>query len=97
MTDVRVTSVNRQPGNKAYDGITHLSGPQWRWTRDQVVNSIQAGRNTFFVLEHGHRADLAVVTGPEGLHLRTRADGHWTDDLLELPECRNHEGSVAAG
>lgn len=92
MTDVQVTSINRQTGSTAHEGITHLAGDSWRWTRQQVARSIQAGTNTFFTLNNGRRADISIATGPGGAFLRTRADGQWTDDLLALPECRLHEG-----
>lgn len=96
MTDVQVTGINRQPGSKAHEGITHLAGDSWRWTSTQVAESIRAGTNTFFVLENGHRADVSIVPASNGLCLclRARAGGHWTDDLLALPECRLHEGPV---
>lgn len=94
MTDVQVTSVNRQPGSQAHDGITHLAGPSWRWTRQQVLDSIESGTNTFYTLDHGRRADVGVATGTNGPCLRARANGRWTDDLLALPECRLHEGPV---
>jgi hypothetical protein len=93
MTDVQVTRINRQPGSRAHEGITHLAGDSWRWTSRQVADSIEAGTNTFFVLENGHRADVSITTGSSGACLRTRVDGHWTDGLLALPECRLHEGS----
>ena len=91
MTDVQVTSINRQVGNKAHEGITHLAGDSWRWTRQQVAQSIEAGSNTFYTLSNGHRADVSITTGT---CLRTRVGGDWTDDLLALPECRLHEGPV---
>jgi hypothetical protein len=94
MTDVQVTRINRQPGSRAHEGITHLAGDSWRWTCRQVVDSIEAGSNTFFVLENGRRADVSITTGSNGACLRTRVDGHWTDGLLALPECRLHEGSA---
>jgi hypothetical protein len=94
MTDVEVTCVNRKPGTNAHDCITHLAGPSWRWTRQQVLSSIEAGTNTFYTLEHGRRADVAIVSGANGPCLRARTSGRWTDDLLALPECRLHEGPV---
>lgn len=94
MTDVQVTSISRQRGNKAHEGITHLAGDSWRWTRQQVAQSIAAGSNTFYTLSNGRRADVTITTGANGVCLRTRAGDAWTDDLLALPECRLHEGPV---
>lgn len=90
MADVQVQCINKQPRNNAYEGITHLGGQGgggWRWTRQQVVDSINNGSNTFFTYENAKRAEIAVVNGPNGQYLRTHADGQWNDNLLALPEC----------
>lgn len=90
MADVQVTCINKQPRQNPYEGITHLGGPGgggWRWTRQQVIDSINAGANTFYTLQDGNRGDIGVVNGPNGPYLRTYADGRWNDNLLALPEC----------
>jgi hypothetical protein len=87
MADVRVRCVNKQPRNDTHHGITHLGGDGWKWTRDQVVASINAKSNTFYTLVAGTRADVGVVNGPNGQFVRTYADGKWNDNLLALPEC----------
>jgi hypothetical protein len=56
-------------------------------SRQNVINSIRDGSNTFFTQVDGRRADLAVVDWPTGPYVRTHADGAWTDNLLALPEC----------
>ncbi|HYC44847.1 MAG TPA: DUF3892 domain-containing protein [Burkholderiales bacterium] len=91
MADVRVRCINKQPRHDPYEGITHLGGDGgggWRWTRQQVIDSINNRSNTFYTHESGQRADIAVVDGPNGQYLRTHANGQWTDNLLSLPECR---------
>lgn len=88
MADALVSCINKQPRNNPYEGITHLGGAGWRWTRQQVIDSIKAGTNTFFTLVDGNRGDIGVVHGPNGPYLRTYADGKWNDNLLSLPECR---------
>ena len=58
--------------------------------RDQIVASIEAGTNTFFVIDPrtGRRADIAVVRQAGKVpFLRTHADGDWNDNLLSLPQC----------
>jgi hypothetical protein len=70
-----------------HEGITHLGGSGWRWTRQEVIDSINAGTNTFYTLEGGKRAEVGVVKGPNGPYLRTHADGQWNDNLLALLEC----------
>lgn len=87
MADARVTCVNKQPRANPHEGITHLGGPEWRWTRQEVIESIEALTNTFYTLVDGKRADIGIVNGPNGRYVRTHADGKWTDNLLALDEC----------
>lgn len=87
MADVRVKCINKQPRNDTHEGITHLGGDGWKWTRQQVVDSIRAKTNTFYTLVGGTRANLGVVDGPRGPYVRTYADGKWNDNLLALIEC----------
>ncbi len=91
MADMRVTCINKQPRQDPYEGITHLggvaAGVRWRWTRQQVIRSIEDKTNTFYTLENGNRGDIGVVDGSSGKYLRTYADGKWNDNLLALPEC----------
>lgn len=88
MADVQVTCINKQPRQDPHEGITHLGGATWRWTRQEVIASIRAGTNTFYTLVDGARADVGIVEGSNGPYLRTHADGRWNDNLLALPECR---------
>lgn len=88
MPDAQVTCVNKIPRNDPHEGITHLGGSGWKLTRPQVVNSIEAGTNTFYTMVNGKRADVGVVNGPNGKYVRTHADGYYNDNLLVLPECK---------
>jgi hypothetical protein len=87
MADVQVTCINKQPRNNTHEGITHLGGVGWKWTRTQVITSINNQTNTFFTYVNGKRADVGVVHGPNGDYVRTYADGDWNDNLLALAEC----------
>jgi hypothetical protein len=87
MADSRVTCINKNPRNNTHEGITHLGGSNWKWTREQVISSIEQKTNTFYTWEGGKRADIGIVNGPNGKYLRTYADGQWNDNLLALPEC----------
>jgi len=87
MADVQVKCINKQPRNNPFEGITHLGGDAWKWTRQQVVDSIKDKTNTFYTLVAGNRGNIGVVEGPNGPYLRTYADGQWNDNLLSLPEC----------
>lgn len=87
MADSQVTCINKQPRSNTHEGITHLGGSNWRWTRQEVINSINAKTNTFYTKVNGIRADVGVVNGTYGQYLRTYADGKWNDNLLSLMEC----------
>jgi hypothetical protein len=88
MSDLQVTCINKQPRNNPHEGITHLGGAGWHKTRQQVVDLINAGTNTYFTLVNGKRADVGVRQGASGPYVQTKADGVWSDNLLALPECR---------
>jgi Protein of unknown function (DUF3892) len=87
MPDVQVTCINKQPRDNPHEGITHLGGATWKWTRQQVIDSIKGRSNTFYTLVGGKRAEVGVVNGPNGEYVRTHADGYWNDNLLALTEC----------
>lgn len=87
MADVRVTCITKSDRDSKYEGITHLGGTNWYWTRAQVIASIEAKTNTFYTLVNGNRGDIGVVDGANGKYLRTHADGRWNDNLLSLPSC----------
>lgn len=87
MSDVQVTCINKQPRQNPYEGITHLGGRTWRWTREQVITSIDRSENTFYTLVGGNRGNIGIVNGPNGKYLRTYRDGQWNDNLLSLTEC----------
>ena len=87
MADAQVTCINKQPRDDPHEGITHLGGPTWKWTRGQVIASLDDRSNTFFTTDDGRRADIAIVNGPNGKYVRTHRDGQWTNNLLALPEC----------
>lgn len=94
MADCQVTCITKPNPLNAHEHITHIGNshtvPPWKWTREQVILSIDNKTNTFFVMDPrtGRRADVAVyrVTGKYPF-LRTHADGVWTDNLLSLPQC----------
>jgi hypothetical protein len=87
MADVQVKCINKQPRNDTHEGITHLGGAGWKWTRATVIQSIENKTNTFYTHVNGKRAYVAVVDGPNGKYVRTHADNSWNDNLLALVEC----------
>ena len=89
MADVQVTCITKPNSQSRHEHITHLGGSNWKWTREQVIASIDQGTNTFFVLSNGKRADVGVVDPGLGKlrYVRTHADGYWNDNLLALSQC----------
>lgn len=87
MADAQITCIKKQHRDSKHEGITHLGGSGWKWTRQEVIDSINAKTNTFFTYVNGKRANVGVVNGPNGDYVRTHADGVWNDNLLALPEC----------
>ena len=87
MADVQVKCINKQPRNDRHEGITYLGGAGWKWTRAEVIQSIEGRTNTFFTQVNGKRSEVGVVAGPNGKYVRTHADGVWNDNLLALMEC----------
>lgn len=87
MADVQVKCINKQPRDNPYEGIIYLGGDGWKWTRQDVIASIERGANTFYTRVNGNRGNIGVVNGPNGKYLRTYADGKWNDNLLSLFEC----------
>ena len=92
MADVQVTFITKPHPQSPHEHITELGNPKaaWKWTREQVIASIEAKTNAFFVIDprNGKRADVGIVR-PTGRapFLRTHADGDWNDNLLSLDQC----------
>lgn len=94
MADCQITCITKAQSNGGHEHITHAGNPYtasggWRWTVAEIVDSIDNKTNTFYVEDaQGRRAYVGVVRpnyGPP--HIRTYADGVWTDNLLSLPSC----------
>jgi hypothetical protein len=92
MADVRVTCITKPQPQSPHEHITHVGDSRvgWKWAREDVIRSIDAGTNTFYVLDPytGRRSNVGVVR-PVGRapYLRTHADGDWNDNLLSLNQC----------
>lgn len=92
MADVQVTCIRKPHPQSPHEHITHIGNPQagWEWTREQVIASIEARTNTFYVLDPytGKRSDVGVVhLAGKAPYLRTHADGDWNNNLLSLNQC----------
>ncbi len=90
MADVQVTCTIKT--HHAHEGITHVGGSAgggWCWPSEKVIDSIDAGTNTFYTYVDGRRANVGVVREQgKRPYLRTHADGYYNDNLLALPSCR---------
>ncbi len=92
MADVKVTCITMVDLQNSHEHITHIGNTiaGWKWTRQQVIVSIELKINTFYVLDPltGQRSDIGVVrqTGKDP-YLRTVVDGNWNDNLLSLDQC----------
>jgi hypothetical protein len=90
MADARVSCITKPQPHSPVEHITHLGGSNWKWTREQVIASIEAGTNTFFVIDSrtGQRANVRVVRpSTRAPYVRTSPDGDLYDNLLSLPQC----------
>jgi hypothetical protein len=93
MADVRVTCITKPNTDSKHEHITHLGNPSqgWKWTREQVIKSIEKKDNTFFVLDpfNGKRADIGVRYPTDGRvpYVQTYADKDWNNNLLSLNQC----------
>lgn len=90
MADVRVTCITKPHRESPHEHITHLGGTGWKWTRGEVIASIDNRTNTFHVIDAArHRSEVGVVDPGNGRarYVRTHADGDWNNNLLALPSC----------
>lgn len=92
MADAQVTCITKPNPQSPHEHITHLGNPAagWVWSREDVIKSIEAKTNTFYVLDpvSGRRADIGVVhESGKAPYLRTHADGQWNNNLLSLNQC----------
>jgi len=92
MADCQITCITKPDPQSSHEHITHVGNPGagWKWTREAVIQSIDAKTNTFYVIDpiSRKRADVGVVR-PAGraAYLRTYTDGVWNDNLLALNQC----------
>jgi len=92
MPDCQITCITKPNPQSVHEHITHVGNPSqgWKWPREQVIASIDAKENSFYVLDPytGKRSNVGVVR-PAGraAYLRTYADGDWNDNLLSLNQC----------
>jgi hypothetical protein len=91
MADVQIICITKPHPHSPHEHITHVGNPpSWIWPREQVIASIDAKTNTFYVMDafSGQRSDVGVVReAGKAPYLRTYADGNWNNNLLSLNQC----------
>ena len=92
MGDVHVTCITKPNPQSPHEQITHIGSAKgtWKWTREQVILSIELKTNTFYVLDPhtNRRSEVGVVrSAGQAPYLRTHVNGEWNDDLLSLTQC----------
>ena len=89
MADVQVTCIRKPHPQSPHEHITHLGGVNWHLPRPDVIRRIENKIDTFYTFEGGKRANVLVRREPgKDPYVQTAADGYWTNNLLELNECR---------
>lgn len=94
MADVVVTHIEKTQDAASGVALKSLGNPNtpqggWRWTAAQVIASIEAGSNTFFVrdLPSGRRYDIGILHSETGApKLTTLDDGRPTEHLMNLTQ-----------
>lgn len=93
MADCRITCIRKLDRFSSHEHITHVGNQAagWIWSREDVIESIEAKTNTFYVYDDTKqkRSDVGVIYPNDGRkpYLRTYADNDWNDNLLSLPQC----------
>ena len=89
MANHQIVAVRKPDRASNHEHITHLQYDGYIWTRESVIKKIEDKTDTFYVSRGGYISYVGVVHPgfPRPPHLRTYADGKWTDNLLALPEC----------
>ena len=93
MAHCQITCITKPNVHSAYEHITHVGNPAWttrRITVENCISNIRRGVDTFYVQDaRGNVAQVVVVNASGGVreHIRTVADGRYTDNLLSLNQC----------
>ena len=96
MIVVRITCINKDNGdhNDPHEAITHYgwikdNGEYGKSTREVMVNFIKDGGQAYVVDQYGNKVYCYVRESSRGTKfLQTYSDNRYTNNLLELPECK---------
>jgi hypothetical protein len=93
MSTYQITCIDKPDVHSPHEHITHVGNPAWpqrKMSVMEVIRRIRIGLDTFYVQDRfGNRAVVVVVDGSplRREHIRTVADGKYTDNLLALNQC----------
>ena len=71
---------------KQNNRITHLGGPGGQWPVEEVIRSIDAKTNTYYVQVGTNRVEIVVADGAPR-YVRTSPTANPIDNLELLPPC----------
>ncbi len=93
---VRITCINKSEGyhNNPHEAVSFYgwrdesTGEVGKNDRQSMVNWVKKGGDAYVVDGAGHKVYCYVNRSVNGTEfLQTQADGRFTNNLLELPEC----------
>lgn len=90
MSDVQLTCITLSTPNGGHEHITHAGNSAGTWPVELIINNIERGIDTFYVLDSSsrRRANVGVVReGGKRPYIRTHADGYYNNNLLSLGVC----------
>ncbi|MDB5161460.1 MAG: hypothetical protein JWO96_840 [Candidatus Saccharibacteria bacterium] len=94
---VRIICINKDYGNhyNPHEAISYYgwrneqTGENGRASRAVMVDFLQNKRGVAYVGDGSQKAYCYVLVSPAGTkYLQTQTDGRWSNNLLNLPECR---------
>jgi hypothetical protein len=88
MAHLQVTCINKSDRQNPHERITHLGGPGFRYTEQDVIGFIKNHVHSFFVHVGNNQVDVIIATHMGREYLKTKNDGVRPDNLLSLAECR---------
>lgn len=89
MATHQIVAIRKHDRYSSHEHITHVKYDSAVHTREEVIQLIRAGTDTFYVSVQGAKAYVEVVYPPypRSPYIRTYPDRTGRDNLLSLPEC----------
>lgn len=88
----KVMCTNKREHDNPHERITHIGGvnaegTRWRMTESAATLGLDIGQYQFHVSAGGKTVWVVVATHLGRKYLKTTADDHAPNTLLNLPEC----------